>query len=109
MCKEDRVVMEWRCFRIIGARLEGEFVGTAPQAKFWLLEQKMLPLENLLKNIIGCAAEFADSVGADIINSSLGYTTFDIAEQDHTYADLDGFTTPISKAAVIASRKGMIV
>ena len=94
----------------IGARLEGEFVGTAPQAKFWLLRTEDAASENLIEEYNWlCAAEFADSVGADIINSSLGYTTFDIAEQDHTYADLDGRTTPISKAAVMASRKGMIV
>ena len=94
----------------IGARLEGEFVGTAPQAKFWLLRTEDAVSENLIEEYNWlCAAEFADSVGADIINSSLGYTTFDIVEQDHTYADLDGRTTPISKAAVMASRKGMIV
>jgi subtilisin family serine protease len=50
-----------------------------------------------------------DSVGVDIINSSLGYTTFDLDYQNHSYADLDGFTTPISKAATFAARKGMIV
>jgi len=55
------------------------------------------------------AAEFADSSGVDIINSSLGYTTFDITSQDHSYADLDGKTTVISRAATMASRKGMIV
>ena len=55
------------------------------------------------------AAEFADSVGVDIINSSLGYTTFDITTQNHSYEDLDGKTTIISQAATIAARKGMIV
>ena len=94
----------------IGARLEGEFVGTAPKAKFWLLRTEDAVSENLIEEYNWlCAAEFADSVGADIINSSLGYTTFDIAEQNHTYTDLDGRTTPISKAAVMASRKGIIV
>ena len=94
----------------IGARLENEFIGTAPQAKFWLLRTEDAGSENLIEEYNWlCAAEFADSVGADIINSSLGYTTFDVAEQDHTYKDLDGRTTPISKAAVMASRKGIIV
>ena len=94
----------------IGARLENEFIGTAPQAKFWLLRTEDAGSENLIEEYNWlCAAEFADSVGADIINSSLGYTTFDVTEQDHTYKDLDGRTTPISKAAVMASRKGIIV
>lgn len=55
------------------------------------------------------AAELADSMGADIINISLGYSLFDDASQDYTYADMDGKTTTISKAVTIASRKGMLV
>lgn len=97
-------------FSTIGAVLEGEITGTAPQAKFWLLRTEDANSENLIEEYYWlCAAEFADSVGVDIINSSLGYTTFDMANQNHTYADLDGKTTPISRAAVMASRKGMIV
>ncbi|MBK6642431.1 MAG: S8 family serine peptidase [Bacteroidetes bacterium] len=55
------------------------------------------------------AAEYADSAGADIINSSLGYTRFDDPSQDHSYADMDGNTTPISRAADIAATKGIVV
>ena len=56
-----------------------------------------------------CAAEYADSSGADIINSSLGYTTFDNPDQNHTYTDMDGKTTPISIGAGMACEKGIIV
>jgi serine protease AprX len=55
------------------------------------------------------AAEYADSSGADIINSSLGYTTFDDAVQNHNYTDMDGKTTPISIGAGMACDKGIIV
>ena len=55
------------------------------------------------------AAEYADSMGADIINSSLGYTTFDNVNQNHSYDDMDGKTTPISIGAGIACDKGIIV
>jgi hypothetical protein len=55
------------------------------------------------------AAEFADSVGADITTTSLGYTTFDISSQNHTYANLNGRTAVASIAATMASRKGMFV
>lgn len=55
------------------------------------------------------AAELADSLGVDIISSSLAYTTFDDPDMDYTYKDLDGKTTIITKAANIAARKGMIV
>ncbi len=39
------------------------------------------------------AAEYADSLGVDIINSSLGYTTFNDSLENHNYSDMDGNTT----------------
>ena len=93
----------------IGANLTGEMVGTAPQAKFWLLRTEDATSENLIEGLAIAGAEYADSIGADIINSSLGYATFDLSHQNHSFADLDGRTTTISKAAVMAARTGMIV
>jgi len=55
------------------------------------------------------AAEFADSIGADLINSSLGYTTFDNPATNHTYTDLDGNTTVVTKGADKAAEKGILV
>ena len=90
--------------------LEDEFLGTAPKASYWLLRTEDGSSETLIEEYNwATAAEFADSVGVDIINSSLGYTTFDIVTQDHTYADLDGQTTVVTKAATLAARKGIIV
>ena len=90
--------------------LENEFLGTAPKASYWLLRTEDVSSETLIEEYNwAVAAEFADSAGVDIINSSLGYTTFDIVSQDHSYADMDGKITVISRAATIASRKGMIV
>jgi subtilisin family serine protease len=54
-------------------------------------------------------AEFADSVGAQIINSSLGYTVFDDSTASHTYSDLNGNTTRITIGADIAASKGILV
>lgn len=54
-------------------------------------------------------AEYADSSGVDIINSSLGYTTFDDPTHDHTYNDLNGQTTLVSRAARWASEAGILV
>ena len=54
-------------------------------------------------------AEYADSLGADIINSSLGYTTFNDTSMNYSYADLNGRTSRASRAADIAFAKGMIV
>jgi serine protease AprX len=55
------------------------------------------------------AAEFADSLGVDIINSSLGYWDFDDKSMDYTLEDLDGETALISKGASLAGNKGILV
>jgi len=55
------------------------------------------------------AAERADSIGIDMISSSLGYTTFDDNMFNHTYNELNGMGTIVSKAASMAVSKGMIV
>tara|TARA_X000000368_G_C22899772_1_gene653556 strand:- start:68 stop:970 length:903 start_codon:yes stop_codon:yes gene_type:complete len=94
----------------MGAKQSGKMIGTAPEANYLLLRSEDVFSENLIEEYIWvCAAEYADSVGADIINSSLGYTIFDDENQNHTYADMDGKTTPISIGAGIACNKGMIV
>ncbi|MBN1988578.1 MAG: S8 family serine peptidase [Bacteroidales bacterium] len=85
-------------------------VGTAPHASYWLIRTEDTNSEQLIEEYNWAAgAEFADSVGADVINSSLGYTTFDVTSQNHTYAELDGNTAPSTKAANIAAQKGMVV
>jgi subtilisin family serine protease len=55
------------------------------------------------------AAEKADSLGVDIINTSLGYFEFDNTTYNHTYSDMDGITAFISRGAEIAFSRGMIV
>ena len=95
---------------VIAGSIDGEFKGTAPLASFHLLRSEDVGSETLLEeyNWIS-AAEYADSVGVDIINTSLGYTTFDDSLQNHTYSDLDGNTTVIAQAADIAASKGMLL
>lgn len=94
----------------MGGNLDGQLVGTAPDASFWLLRSEDAPTENLVEEYYwSCAAEYADSVGADVINSSLGYNEFDDPSNNHTYADMNGHTTPCSRAANYAARKGMAV
>lgn len=94
----------------MGGNLPGELVGTAPKAKYWLLRTEDAFTETLQEEVnwlVG--AEFADSVGADVINSSLGYSTFDGGIGDHTYADMDGNTTIITNAADWAASVGIFV
>lgn len=98
------------CFSIMGANLPGVMVGTAPHASYYLLRSEDAPTENIIEEYNWAeAAEYADSVGADVISSSLGYSEFDNSAMNHTYADMDGNTTPCSIAADIAASKGILV
>lgn len=94
----------------ISANVPDSMIGTAPHASVYLLRSEEEAEEYLVEEYNWtAAAEFADSVGADIINSSLGYTTYDANSQSYTYADLDGNSTVITRAANIASSKGVLV
>ena len=93
----------------MGAFLEGSMVGSAPKASFLLLRSEDAPTEYIIEEANWLfAAEYADSVGVDLINSSLGYTTFDDAKTNHTYAQLDGNTTIAARAADWAASVGIV-
>jgi serine protease AprX len=99
-----------QCLSFILANWPGNMVGTAPKAKFWLLRTENSGSEYPVEEhnwVVG--AEFADSVGADMISSSLGYNTFDDPAFNHTYNDLYKNNTMVSKGATLAAKKGMIV
>jgi subtilisin family serine protease len=55
------------------------------------------------------AAEYADSLGVDIINSSLGYLDFDDPSLTYTMAQLDGKTTYVTRGATLAAKRGILV
>ncbi|MDO9511105.1 MAG: S8 family serine peptidase [Bacteroidales bacterium] len=94
----------------MAGNLSGTFVGTAPGASYFLIRTEDGPTEFLIEEYNWVAgAELADSLGADVINSSLGYTEFDDFTQNHTYADMNGNTTPITIGADIVSKKGVLV
>lgn len=94
----------------IGANVPDSMIGTAPHASFYLLRSEEEATEYLVEEYNWlAAAEFADSAGVDIINSSLGYTEFDARSQNHTYQDMNGNTTVVSRAAKTAVSKGVLV
>ncbi|AUC84511.1 peptidase S8 [Polaribacter sp. ALD11] len=94
----------------IGGYLENQFVGTAPDAFFYLFRTENAPVEVPLEETLWVeAAERADSLGVDVINTSLGYTTFDNPDYNYSYADMNGKTTFISRGAEIAANKGILV
>lgn len=94
----------------IGGYVEEAFVGTAIDADFYLFitEDNSHELPDEEVHWIS-AAERADSIGIDVINTSLGYANFDDSRYNYTYEDMDGNTTYISRAANIAGEKGIMV
>lgn len=89
--------------------LPGFLQGTAPLADYALLRTEEVAFEMVVEEDNWIAgAELLDSLGADVLNTSLGYTTYDDSLQSHTYADMDGATARISIAAGMAAQKGMI-
>lgn len=85
-------------------------MGSAPRANYWLLRTEDANTEKLVEEYNWIrGAEFADSVGVDILSTSLGYTTFDNPSQNHTFSTLNGKTAPMSIAANLAARKGLLV
>lgn len=94
----------------MGGNIPGKLIGTAPKASYWLLRSEDTGSEFILEedNWVA-AAEFADSAGVDIINSSLGYTVYKDSSTNHTYEDLDGKTTRVTRGANIAASRGMLV
>jgi len=98
------------CMGAIGGYLDNQFVGTAPDADFYLYASEdganEMPEEELYWIE---AAEEADRKGVDIISTSLGYTDFDDSRYDYTYADMNGTKSFIARGAQIAAEKGIFL
>ena len=94
----------------MGLNVPNVFIGTAPEASFWLLRSEDGRTEQEVEEDYWVmAAEFADSVGVDVINTSLGYNNFDDKVTSHKYRDLDGRTAFISRAASMLADKGVVL
>ena len=94
----------------IAANKQGVMVGTAPGASFMLFRTEDASVEMPYEEAFWVrAAEQADALGADIITSSLGYTTFDDDRYNHKLSDLNGKTTLISRGATMAAGRGILV
>lgn len=94
----------------MGAEVNGTYVGTAPKATF-LLYRSEDSTEETPKELLYWiqAAERADSVGVDLINTSLGYNNFDDSRYNFSYSDMDGKTSLISLGAQVAADKAILL
>lgn len=89
--------------------VEGQLVGTAPDAHYYLFKTEDTLEENPVEESYWVEAlEMADSLGVDVVNTSLGYFTYDTPSYSYTYSDMNGQVSFASRAADIAFSKGMI-
>jgi serine protease AprX len=90
--------------------IQDMFVGTAPDASYYVFRTEDAATENPVEESYWVeAAERADSLGVNIINSSLGYKGYDNPNYSHASEDLNGSKTFITKGANIANEKGLLV
>lgn len=95
---------------LIAANDDNILVAGAPEAYYILCITEDVPTEYRIEEYNWVkAAEYADSLGVDIINSSLGYWDFDDPTMDYTFSDLNGETSIITKGATIAGARGILV
>ncbi|MCI0522084.1 MAG: S8 family serine peptidase [Bacteroidales bacterium] len=95
---------------ILAGDLPDIISGSAPGADYMLFrtedDESEFPVE---QDYWAAAAEYADSAGADIISSSLGYYMFDDPSMDFSFSDMDGNRAFVTRAADAAASKGMLV
>lgn len=97
-------------FGLIGGNVPGTYVGTAPQASFFLCRTEDVGTETLIEEYNWVSGmELLDSLGVDVVNSSLGYISLDDSPMwSHTYSEMDGETCVITNGAEIACSRGII-
>nr|WP_321233495.1 S8 family serine peptidase [uncultured Psychroserpens sp.] len=90
--------------------IEDQFVGSAPDASYYLFRTEDVSSETPVEEAYWVeAAERSDSLGVHVINTSLGYRTYQNDNYTHTNEDLNGDTTFITRGANIANEKGILV
>lgn len=88
----------------------GFYVGTAPEANYWLLRTEVASSEYPVEEDYWvAAAEFADSVGVHMINTSLTYYFHDGDTFNYKWQDMDGKTAFASRGANVAAAKGIFI
>lgn len=93
----------------MGGYTENQLVGTAPDADYYLFITEDSGSENPVEESYWVeAAEMADSLGVDVINTSLGYFGYDNPNYSYTYADMNGQTAFMTRGANVAFSRGMI-
>jgi hypothetical protein len=95
---------------VLGGYKPNSLIGPAFNARFVLAKTEDVRSETPIEedNWVA-AAEWADSLGVEVVSSSLAYLDFDGTANDYTYTDLDGYTTVVALGAIMAARHGIVV
>lgn len=94
----------------MATNIPNTYIGTAPEASYVLIRCEDEQTESLAEEDYWAeAAEYADSLGVDVINSSLGYHDFDDKATSHRYSEMDGEHTYISHTASLLAGKGIVL
>jgi serine protease AprX len=95
---------------VLAGNYPGSIEGSAPGADYLLIRTEDTATEFPVEEDFWAAgAEYADSAGADIISSSLGYSTFDNPAMNYKFSDMNGKNTFVTQAANYAASKGILV
>ncbi|MFA5404123.1 MAG: S8 family serine peptidase [Ignavibacteria bacterium] len=95
---------------LVGGYHPGNMIGPAFRSTFILCRTEVDPGERWYEmDHWSAAAQWVDSLGADIITSSLGYLEFDSPDSSYTWQHMNGKTLLITRAAALASHKGIVV
>ena len=107
VCGDDHGKKVLAC---LAASWRGYMIGTAPEAAYYLIKSEDSDSEYPIEEDYWIAAvEYADSIGVDVISSSLGYFSFDDATLSYGVEDLDGKTALITQAAELDAEKGLLI
>ncbi|HZH70474.1 MAG TPA: S8 family serine peptidase [Flavobacteriaceae bacterium] len=99
-----------RVLSTMAAYIENIFIGTAPDASYYLFRTEDSSTENPVEEAYWVeAVERADSLGVHVVNTSLGYRAYDDESYSHQYEDLDGQTTIAARGANTAFEKGLML
>jgi len=95
---------------LVGGYKPGSLIGPAYGSSFILCRTEVAATETPVEmDYWAAAAQWVDSLGADVITSSLGYLTFDAPYTSYTYLDMNGHTLVVTNAADWAVHKGITV
>lgn len=93
----------------MGAYVDGQLVGTAPDAEYYLFITEDVAGENPVEESYWVEAlEMADSLGVDVVNSSLGYADYDNTSYSYAYSQRNGQVGFASRGASLALSKGIV-